>query len=141
MTKKTKTKPKIDPERSRVMRAVKGKNTGPEIAVRRALWSAGLRYRLHDKRLPGKPDVVFASRQIALFINGCFWHGHKGCPRCRIPRTRRKYWLAKIEGNRRRDTRTRSALRSLGWKTLVIWECKVKDDRHLTSLIARIKNR
>ena len=81
------------------MRAVKGANTRPEMVVRRFLWSAGLRYRLHDKKLPGKPDIVFPSKRIALFVHGCFWHGHEGCPRHRIPKTRTDYWTAKIGGN------------------------------------------
>jgi len=132
--------PAIDPERSRVMRAVKGTNTGPELAARRFLWSAGLRYRLHRKNLPGRPDIVFPSKRIALFVHGCFWHGHEGCPRLRIPKTRRDYWVTKIAGNQARDVRARAALFALGWTVLVVWECEIASQDHLSALLATIKS-
>ena len=130
--------PKIDEKRSRVMRAVKGRDTGPELIVRRALWSAGLRYRLYDKNLPGRPDIVFPSRKLVIFVNGCFWHGHAGCPRSRIPKTRTEYWTQKIEGNKRRDIAARRNLKALGWKALTIWECEIKQQEKLTRLVARV---
>ncbi|MDO8607254.1 MAG: very short patch repair endonuclease [Phaeospirillum sp.] len=129
----------IDPERSRVMRAVKGADTGPELAVRKALWRAGLRYRLHAKALPGKPDVIFSSKRIALFVHGCFWHGHEGCSRHRIPKTRTEYWTAKIGRNQRRDIEVRLALEALGWTVLVVWECEVKGPGKLGELAEAIK--
>lgn len=129
----------IDPERSRVMQAVKATNTGPELAVRRFLWSVGLRYRLHVKALPGSPDIVFPSKRIALFVHGCFWHGHDGCPRYRIPKTRTEYWAAKIARNRVRDRQSSAALDVLGWTTLVIWECEVKKLGRLNELALTIK--
>lgn len=139
MAKTTETIPAIDPERSRVMRAVKGADTGPEIVVRKALWRVGLRYRLHAKGLPGKPDIVFPSRRIALFVHGCFWHGHAGCPRHRIPKTRTEYWTAKISRNQKRDAETRLALEALGWKVLVVWECDLKRAGVLEQLALAIK--
>ncbi|WP_298373530.1 very short patch repair endonuclease [Azospirillum sp.] len=134
------TTPKIDPERSRVMRAVKSVDTTPEKVIRRTLWAAGLRYRLHDKRLPGTPDVLFPSRKIALFVHGCFWHGHEGCPRHRVPKTRREYWEAKIARNRQRDANARAALEAMGWTVLVVWECETKKADQRAALVATIKD-
>lgn len=139
MTKKAETNPPIDPERSRIMRAVKGADTGPELMVRKALWRAGLRYRLHAKALPGKPDVVFPSRRVALFIHGCFWHGHQGCPRHRIPKTRTEYWAAKIGRNQTRDEQARQALEAQGWTVLVVWECEARAPGKLDELALAIK--
>ena len=122
------------------MRAVKGANTRPEMAVRRFLWSAGLRYRLHDKKLPGKPDIVFPSRRIALFVHGCFWHGHEGCPRHRIPKTRTEYWTAKIGANQQRDARTCAALQAMNWTVLILWECEIKKPERLAAILSEIKS-
>jgi len=110
-------------ERSRIMAAVKGKDTSPEMVVRRLVHGMGYRYRLHVKRLPGTPDLVFPRLGKVIIVNGCFWHGHT-CGRCRIPATRRGYWVGKIERNRVRDRRTRRWLARLGWRVLVIWECQ-----------------
>jgi DNA mismatch endonuclease (patch repair protein) len=112
-------------ERSRIMAAVGSKDT-PEWIVRRAAHALGYRYRLHVRTLPGTPDLVFASRRKVINVSGCFWHMH-GCGRCRIPAARRDYWVAKLERNRRRDRRTRRALRRLGWDVLTIWECQTRD--------------
>ena len=112
--------------RSEVMSRVRGKDTGPEMIVRRALWAAGLRYRLHDKRLPGRPDLVFPSRRIVLMVHGCFWHGHQGCARHRIPKSRVEWWTAKIARNIERDDEVRAALTAAGWTVLVLWECEVE---------------
>lgn len=118
-----------DAVRRRTMQAVKGKDTGLEWKVRRLLHRAGYRYRLHRKDLPGKPDIVFPSRRKAVFVNGCFWHGHD-CPRgARKPKTNTDYWLPKIERNRERDREAWAALESTGWRVLVIWECEAKIDR------------
>lgn len=124
-------------ERSAVMRAVKSSNTTPEIAVRRAAHGLGLRFRLNRSDLPGKPDLVFPARRIALFVHGCFWHGH-GCARgARMPATNRDYWLAKIARNMARDKASLAALKKLGWSAHVIWECETRDRARLERLIIR----
>ena len=114
--------------RSRVMASVKSKNTKPELCVRSAAHKLGLRFRLHRKDLPGKPDMVFPSRHIALFVHGCFWHGHD-CPHGRRqPATNVEYWQSKIKRNTERDTRVQAELVGLGWKPIIIWECQTKAD-------------
>lgn len=124
-------------KRSAVMRAVKSRDTGPELKVRRAAHKSGLRFKLGRDDLPGKPDLVFPARRIALFVHGCFWHGHD-CPRgARVPQANRAYWLAKIGRNVARDKASLAALRKLGWKPAVIWECETADPARLARLIAR----
>ena len=114
-------------KRSAVMRRVKSKNTTPEMAVRRLVWSLGARYRLHAKALPGKPDLVLAGRRLAIFVHGCFWHGHD-CPRgARVPKANRGYWTGKIGRNRARDAVNLAALEGLGWRVETVWECELKD--------------
>lgn len=114
--------------RSRVMASVKSKNTKPELCVRSAAHKLGLRFRLHRKDLPGSPDVVFPSRRIALFVHGCFWHGHD-CPHGqRQPVTNVEYWRNKIKRNMERDARVQGELINLGWKPIVVWECEAKLD-------------
>lgn len=117
---------KTDPLRSRTMRAVKSKNTTPELVVRRMLHSLGYRYRLHRNDLPGKPDLVFGSRRKVIFVHGCFWHGHECKRGNRQPKTNAEYWRRKIGRNRERDTETQSALAAAGWNVLTIWECETK---------------
>ena len=114
-------------KRSAVMRRVKGKDTTPELAVRRLIWSLGGRYRLHRKDLPGKPDIVLPGRRLAIFVHGCFWHGHDCARGARIPKANRDYWLAKVARNRTRDTASRAALEAAGWRVETIWECDLKD--------------
>jgi DNA mismatch endonuclease, patch repair protein len=128
----------FDPEqRSAVMRAVKSSNTTPEIAVRRTAHALGLRFRLSRKDLPGKPDLVFPAKRTALFVHGCFWHGHS-CPRGdRMPATNRDYWRAKIGRNMARDKASLAALKKLGWKPVVIWECETRNKAALARLITR----
>lgn len=129
--------------RSFNMSQIKGKNTKPEMLVRKFLFSNGIRYRLHDKKLPGKPDMVFPKYKKALFINGCFWHGHEGCKYFVIPKTRTDWWLNKINGNRKKDIESIAALKKLGWKVMTIWECELKPDnkeRKLKSLIKEFKS-
>jgi len=118
-------------QRSAVMRRVKGRNTSPELKVRRMLWAMGLRYRLHRKDLPGAPDIVLASRRLAIFVHGCFWHGHDCARGARVPKQNRDYWTGKIGRNRSRDLASQAALEALGWTPLVIWECDLKDDAAL----------
>lgn len=113
--------------RSENMSRIKGKNTRPEVIVRRALWAAGFRYRLHDKRLPGHPDLVFPGRRTAIFVHGCFWHCHAECGTFRIPKTRREWWSTKLARNQARDIEVRKALEAMGWRVIVIWECHLTD--------------
>ncbi len=113
-------------KRSAVMRRVKGRDTAPEMKVRRLLRGAGIGYRLGGYGLPGRPDVVMKGRRIALFVHGCFWHGHD-CPRgARQPRSNADYWIAKIDRNRARDDRVTAELQAQGWRVLTLWECEQK---------------
>ncbi|WP_343217445.1 very short patch repair endonuclease [Hoeflea sp. YIM 152468] len=111
--------------RSRMMSGIRGKNTKPEMVVRKALHAAGFRYRLHDKRLPGNPDLVFPKYRAVVFVHGCFWHGHD-CHLFRLPSTRSDFWCRKIAGNVERDRKAVQALENTGWRTGIIWECAVK---------------
>jgi DNA mismatch endonuclease (patch repair protein) len=123
--------------RGRIMRAVKGRDTKPEIAVRRLAHRLGYRFRLHRPDLPGKPDLAFPGRKAAIYVNGCFWHGH-ACKRgARVPKANRSYWMAKIARNMKRDRVNLRRLRSLGWRGLVIWECAIKDGARLAAKIRR----
>jgi DNA mismatch endonuclease, patch repair protein len=114
-------------KRSSVMRQVKGRNTKPELTVRKALTALGARYRLHRKDLPGAPDVVLPGRRLAIFVHGCFWHGHDCARGARVPKANRDYWLAKVGRNRARDSASVQALAAGGWRPEVIWECELKD--------------
>jgi DNA mismatch endonuclease (patch repair protein) len=114
-------------KRSSVMRRVKGKDTTPELEVRRLLTRMGLRYRLHRADLPGKPDIVMPGRKLAIFVHGCFWHGHDCARGARVPKSNRDYWVAKVARNRARDARTQTELAALGWRVEVVWECQLKD--------------
>lgn len=120
-----------DPARSAVMRAVRSRDTKPEMTVRRAAHALGLRFRLHRKDLPGSPDLVFPSRKTAVFVHGCFWHGHDCARGARLPKTNADYWRAKIARNVARDARARGELEALGWRALTIWECELKDAQAL----------
>jgi DNA mismatch endonuclease (patch repair protein) len=120
-------------ERSAVMRLVREKNTNPEMVVRRIVHSMGYRYRLHCRTLPGCPDLVFPSKKKVIFVHGCFWHRHKGCGRCRTPSSRQDYWIAKLEGNKKRDLKNQKKLLASGWSVLVIWECEIKDREGLSN--------
>lgn len=120
--------------RSAIMRSVRSTDTTAELVVRRALHRSGYRYRLHDGRLPGRPDLVFASRRKVLFVHGCFWHRHACRSGRASPKTRRAYWTAKFERNRRRDRRVRRRLERLGWKVMVVWECQLATSKVDTTL-------
>ncbi|MCB2387266.1 very short patch repair endonuclease [Thalassolituus alkanivorans] len=111
--------------RSRNMSAICGTNTRPELLIRKELFARGYRYRLNDKRLPGKPDLVLKKYRAVIFVHGCFWHRHN-CPQFKWPSTRAEWWKEKLEGNRGRDQRQLSELQELGWRTLVVWECALK---------------
>jgi DNA mismatch endonuclease (patch repair protein) len=122
----------VDKEtRSRIMGRVRGKDTVPEMLVRRLVFSLGYRYRLHDPRLPGKPDLVFAGRRKVIFVHGCFWHRHDGCALARLPKSRTEFWTRKLGGNKERDIKNQTALRELGWRALVVWECSLADQTKL----------
>jgi DNA mismatch endonuclease (patch repair protein) len=122
-------------KRSSVMRRVKGKNTQPEMQVRRLLTRMGLRYRLHRKDLPGKPDIAMPGRKLAIFVHGCFWHGHDCARGARVPKANRDYWLAKVSRNRNRDLEHTAALQASGWRVLTVWECALKDEAKLEATI------
>lgn len=111
--------------RSRMMSGIRSTNTRPEMIIRRALHRRGFRFRLHDKRLPGKPDIVLRKYKAVIFAHGCFWHGHQ-CPLFKWPTTRKMFWRTKITRNRRVDARARSTLHAQGWRVLIIWECSLK---------------
>ena len=128
-------------KRSAVMRRVKGKNTSPEIQVRKALTQLGARYRLHRRDLPGKPDIVMSGRRLALFVHGCFWHGHDCARGARVPKQNRDYWVGKVERNRARDAKSREALAALGWRVETIWECDLKDAGGLAERLAALLKR
>lgn len=117
------------------MRSVRSRDTAPEMIVRRTVTALGYRYRLHKETLPGKPDLVFASRRKAIFVHGCFWHGHHCKRGAREPKANSEYWGAKIRRNRERDQSTTGALQASGWEVLVIWECET---RELQSLASRL---
>ena len=108
------------------MRRVKGRDTGPELIVRRLLTRLGARYRLHRADLPGRPDIVLPGRRLAIFVHGCFWHGHDCARGARVPQARRDYWTAKVSGNRARDARNAEALAAAGWRVETVWECELK---------------
>ena len=116
-------------QRSAVMRRVKGRDTSAERKVRKLLTALGRRYRLNRKDLPGKPDIVLAGRRLAIFVHGCFWHGHDCARGARAPKANADYWRRKIERNRERDAAARNALAAVGWRALVIWECELKDEK------------
>ena len=112
--------------RSRMMSGIGPKDTKPEMVLRRALHAMGFRFRLHDKRLPGKPDLVFPGRRAVVFVHGCFWHRHDNCRYATTPATRPKFWEAKFDDNVARDARVREALQAAGWRVGVVWECGLR---------------
>lgn len=116
--------------RSRNMAAIRGADTKPEMIIRRGLHARGFRFRLHDRKLPGRPDLVFPRFAAVVFVNGCFWHGHD-CALFKWPKTREEFWREKIEGNRRRDTRSAEMLLAAGWRVATVWECALKGPERL----------
>ena len=115
-------------KRSALMSRIRGKDTSPEMCVRKYLWEAGLRYRLHPGRMPGRPDMVLKRWNAVVFVHGCFWHSHAGCSFFRLPKTRVEFWEEKLRLNRERDERTVSALAADGWRVAIVWECAVRAD-------------
>ena len=125
----------VSPEsRSRMMSGIRGKDTKPEMIVRKALFAAGYRFRLHRKDLPGVPDIVLPIRRVAIFVHGCFWHMHAGCKYAKLPSTRPEFWNEKLSGNALRDQKARDALLSNGWRVLIVWECATRDAASLAGL-------
>jgi DNA mismatch endonuclease (patch repair protein) len=123
--------------RSFNMSRIKGKNTKPEILIRKFLFAKGFRFRLHDNKLPGNPEIILRKYKIVIFVNGCFWHGHKGCQYFGLPKTRTEWWLEKIKGTMVRDKNAEISLNILGWRVIVIWECQLKKN-NLTNTISRL---
>lgn len=128
-------------ERSHVMSLVKQKNTKPEMIVRSFLHRNGLRYTLHNRSLPGKPDLVFLKYKTIVFVNGCFWHGHKAasCKLARIPKSNVEFWVNKIATNSRNDAKNFKLLKKLGWQILIIWECQLSREANLVKLLGMIR--
>ena len=122
--------------RSRIMASVRSRNTGAEMAVRSLVHRLGYRYSLRRTDLPGKPDLVFVSRKKAIFVHGCFWHGHS-CRYGRLPKSRLDYWRPKIEANRERDRRQTARLRKEGWSVMIVWECQLRNERLLAARLRR----
>ena len=116
------------------MSHIRSANTKPEVAVRNALWRKGYRYRINDRRLPGKPDIVLPKYRTAIFVHGCFWHGHQGCKYFVTPKTNTDFWVKKICRNRERDEEVRMLLENAGWDVITVWECDIKDDFDNTML-------
>lgn len=126
-------------QRHHCMVANKSKGTKPELLLRRFLWKRGYRYRLNVRRLPGKPDIVLRRYRTAIFVNGCFWHGHDDCEYYREPKTNTIFWRAKISRNKERDELVRNQLKQMGWRTMVVWECQLKKDR-LSATLTEIEH-
>ena len=123
--------------RSWVMGRVRSADTAPERRVRRWLHAQGFRFRLHRKDLPGKPDIVLPGLRSVVFVHGCFWHGHPGCPRSRLPASNKAYWMRKIEGNVARDKRTARKLRRGGWHVFTVWECMLSNEIKMKQRLLR----
>lgn len=121
-------------ERHNNMAAIHGKDTKPEMVVRRYLWGHGFRYRLNHPRLPGKPDIVLRKYRTCIFVNGCFWHGHEGCRYYTIPKTNTEFWVDKVKRNKERDLKVQHELAALGWRSITIWECELKPTKREETL-------
>lgn len=125
-------------QRSRCMAAVKGKDTKPEMIVRKYLFSRGLRFRVQVRKLPGTPDIVLPKYKTAIFVNGCFWHGHEGCKYFRLPKSNVEFWKEKIERNIERDRESMQALLDLGWKIIRVWECELRNKANREDTLNKI---
>jgi len=121
-------------QRHNTMSAIRGKNTKPEMIVRRGLWKRGFRYRLNYKRLPGHPDLVLRKYKTCIFINGCFWHGHEGCKYYTVPKTNTEFWVNKVQRNKERDERVKHELNAMGWNCITVWECELKSAKRDATL-------
>ena len=128
-------------QRSRCMSAVKGKDTKPEMIVRKYLFSKGLRFRLHVRSLPGNPDIVLPKYKTVIFINGCFWHGHDGCKYYRLPKSNVEFWENKITANKSRDAANEIKLKQMGWRVIRVWECEIKRVQDRNQSLEKLYNR
>ena len=128
---------KVSEQRSRNMSAIKSKNTKPEIKVRKVLHSMGYRFRLHSKDLPGSPDIVLPKYKTVIFVHGCFWHRHENCKYASTPKTRKEFWNKKFTENKKRDSEIQEKIKNIGWQSVVIWECEIKNKE---LLINRLQN-
>lgn len=126
-------------KRSEVMSRIGSKNTKPELIFRKALFKEGLRYKIHVKMLPGKPDIVLPKYKTVIFVHGCFWHYHKNCPEGRIPDTNSKFWREKLSKNVERDKKHQKELEKMGWKVIVVWECEV--EKKLSETLVNVRNK
>ncbi len=127
-------------QRSKNMAAIKGKDTKPELAVRKFLHANGFRFRLHRKDLAGKPDIVLTKYKTVVFVNGCYWHRHKDCKLAYLPKSNAEFWENKFNGNIERDKRNHKTLKDSGWKVIIVWECEVRNRSYEEWIINRIKN-
>ena len=125
-------------KRSWLMGRVKGRDTKPEILVRSFIHRMGYRFRIHRRDLPGNPDIVFPRHGKVIFVHGCFWHGHEGCPRSTRPTSNKRFWNEKLDGNIERDKRFRRALQRMGWKVFVVWQCETREPEKLLRKLERI---
>jgi DNA mismatch endonuclease (patch repair protein) len=125
-------------KRSQIMSAVKNKNTTPEIRVRKALFAKGFRYKINDKSLPGSPDIVLMKYHTAIFVHGCFWHGHRNCKKATRPTSNVDFWNKKIERNIKRDIKAKRELRKAGWQVIIVWQCKVSNIKSLHETVKRL---
>ena len=130
---------KVSEQRSRNMSAIKSKNTKPEIAVRKLLHSMGYRFRLHRKDLPGSPDIVLPKYKTVIFVHGCFWHRHNNCKYATTPKTRKEFWENKFKTNLKRDLDIQEKIKNIGWQSVVIWECDLKEPNDLKNIFLKIK--
>lgn len=131
----------VDPEtRSAMMSGIRGKNTKPEILVRRFLHRLGFRFQLHRRDLPGRPDIVLPKYRTVVEVRGCFWHRHEGCPYAYTPKSNREFWETKLNGNQERDRRNLRELKKLGWRVIEVWECELMDDLTLQTLPSTIRD-
>lgn len=126
--------------RSYNMSRIRGKDTKPELLVRRFLFANGLRYRLYDKKLPGKPDIILKKFKTVIFVNGCFWHGHDNCKYFVVPKTRTEFWLDKIKGNKKRDEENVAFLKNNGWNIIIVYECQLKKEKREVTLNNILQN-
>jgi DNA mismatch endonuclease (patch repair protein) len=124
--------------RSRMMSRIRNRDTAPEMAVRRELYRLGIRYRLHNSQLPGRPDIVIGQQRTVIFVHGCYWHRHPGCRLAYTPKSNVEFWLTKLEGNARRDTENQARLAELGWRVIVIWECEIRNLTALQEQLAKL---
>lgn len=128
-------------QRSSCMAAIRGKDTKPEMIVRKYLFSRGLRFRVQVRKLPGTPDIVLPKYKTAMFVNGCFWHGHEGCKYFRLPKSNAEFWKEKIERNIERDRESMQALLDLGWKVIRVWECELRNKANREEALNKIYTR